>query len=106
MAGRTLAAVRQGTLKLARHYAWLARTALCLIALGFRHAIDLVAIVTWALAAATFAAGLWQAAHPKPPEDLTTEIFPPQDPPSDSRQSDPRQSEPRQSEPRQSEPRP
>jgi hypothetical protein len=77
MAGRTLAAVRQGTLKPIRHYAWLARTILCLAALVFRHTADTLAIVIWSLAAAAFAAGFWQATHQKPPEDLTNQIFPP-----------------------------
>jgi hypothetical protein len=78
MSGRTLAAVRHGAIKPARHFAWLIRTLLCLAALAFRHTIDTVAIVIWSLAAAAYAAGLWQASRPKPPEDLTGEMFPPE----------------------------
>jgi hypothetical protein len=78
MAGRSLAAVRQGAVKPARHFAWLVRTLLCLAALAFRHSIDTVVLLIWGLAAVAFGAGLWQAQHRKPPEDLTGEIFPPE----------------------------
>ena len=76
MAGRTLAAVRKGLLKAGRHYAWMVRAVVCLAALAFRHAPDAVMIGGWALAAAAFAGGWWQASHPKPPEDLSQEIVP------------------------------
>ena len=76
MAGRTLIALRHGEIRASRHYAWLIRALLCLAALAFRHAIDGVAISIWCLAVVTFAAGLWQASHRQPPENLTDEIFP------------------------------
>jgi hypothetical protein len=77
MAGRTLAAVRKGLLKAGRHLAWVVRTLVCLAALAFRHAPDAVMIGGWALSAAAFAGGWWQASHAKPPEDLSVKIFPP-----------------------------
>ena len=78
MTGRTTAAVRKGQLKLPRLYAWLLRTAVCMLALSFRHPVDTLSIVIWTLALLAYAAGYWQATHQKPPEDLTNEIFPPQ----------------------------
>jgi hypothetical protein len=78
MSGRSLASVRQGAIKPARHFAWLIRTLLCLAALAFRHTVDTVAIVIWSLAAATFAAGFWQAGHQKPQADIAKELFPPE----------------------------
>jgi hypothetical protein len=77
MAGRTLAAVRQGLLKPGRHYAWVVRAVVCLAALVFRHAPDALTIGCWALSAAAFAGGWWQVSHRKPPEDLSKEIVPP-----------------------------
>jgi hypothetical protein len=74
MAGRTLE--RQGTAKVGRHYAWMVRAVVCLAALSFRHSPDAVLIGVWALAAAAFAGGWWQAAHQKPPEDLSQNIVP------------------------------
>ena len=76
MAGHTLAAVRKGAVKAGRHYAWMVRAVLCLAALAFRHALDVLMIGVWALAAAAYAGGWWQAAHQKPPEDLSHEIVP------------------------------
>jgi hypothetical protein len=76
MAGRTMAAVRQGLLKAGRHYAWMVRAVVCLAALAFRHSPDALMIVAWALAAAAFAGGWWQASHREQPEDLSREIVP------------------------------
>jgi hypothetical protein len=76
MSGRTLAAVRQGALKPARHYAWLIRTVVCLAALSFRHPIGTLELVVWICAAVGFGGGWWQTSHRKPPEDLTDEMFP------------------------------
>ena len=76
MAGRTLAAVRKGLIKAGRHYAWMVRSVVCLAALAFRHAPDAIMIGGWALSAAAFAGGWWQASHQKPPEDLSHEIVP------------------------------
>ena len=76
MAGSTLAAVRKGLLKSGRHYAWMVRAVVCLAALAFRHAPDAVLIGAWALSAAAFGGGWWQATHQKPPEDLSHELVP------------------------------
>ena len=76
MAGRTQAAVRAKRVKAARHIAWMIRAALCLLALGFRHAPDLILIGALVLAVAAFVGGWWQASHAKPPEDLSQDIFP------------------------------
>jgi hypothetical protein len=48
----------------------------CLAALAFRHPTDAVMIGAWALSAAAFGGGWWQAMHQKPPEDLSHEIVP------------------------------
>jgi hypothetical protein len=74
MAGRTLE--RKGPVKAGRHYAWMVRAVVCLAALAFRHAPDGAMIGGWALAAAAFAGGWWQASHREPPEDLSREIVP------------------------------
>jgi len=76
MAGRSLIGVRQGWLKLGTLYGWILRTAVCLSAIVFRHPVDQVAVVLWALAVAVFGLALWQTSHRKPPEDLTRQIFP------------------------------
>jgi hypothetical protein len=76
MAGRTMAAVRQGLVKAGRHYAWMVRAVVCLAALAFRHSPDAVLIGGFALAAAAFAGGWWQMSHQKPPEDLSHDIVP------------------------------
>ena len=74
MAGRTVE--RKGTARFGRHFAWMARAVVCLAVLAFRHAPDAWLMTVWALAAAAFAGGWWQAAHRKPPEDLSQEIIP------------------------------
>ena len=76
MAGRTMAAVRQGLLKAGRHYAWMVRAVVCLAALAFRHSPDALMIGAWALAVAAFAGGWWQASHRQPPDDLPPAIVP------------------------------
>ena len=76
MAGRTMAAVRQGLLKPGRHYAWMVRAVVCLAALAFRQSLDAVMMGAWALSIAAFAGGWRQASHPQPPEDLSHEIVP------------------------------
>uniref|UniRef100_Q01XQ4 Uncharacterized protein n=1 Tax=Solibacter usitatus (strain Ellin6076) TaxID=234267 RepID=Q01XQ4_SOLUE len=80
MLGRTLVGVRKGQLKLSRLYGWLIRTVLCMLALSFRHPVDGLSMMIWGLALAAFGVGFWQASHQKPPEDLTNEIFPPEEP--------------------------
>ena len=76
MSGRSFAAVRQGRQRRSRFYSWVFRTVLCAVFVVFRHEIDAMAIVVWALAVAAFAAGVWLASRHKPDEDLTHEIFP------------------------------
>ena len=76
MAGRTMAAVRQGLLKPGRHYAWMVRAVVCLAALAFRHSLDALMIAAWALSVAAFTGGWWQASHRHAPEDLSREIVP------------------------------
>ena len=76
MAGRTMAAVRQGLLKPGRHYAWIVRALVCLAALAFRHSPDALMIGAWTLSVAAFAGGWRQASHPQPPEDLSRDIVP------------------------------
>jgi hypothetical protein len=76
MAGRSLIGVRQGWQKLGALYGWIIRAAVCLAAIAFRHPVDTVAVVLWALAAAAFALAAWQTAHRPPSEDLTRQIFP------------------------------
>jgi len=76
MAGRTMAAVRQGQFKPGRHYAWMVRAVVCLAALAFRHAPDALMIGAWALSVAAFAGGWRHALHRQPPEDLSQEIVP------------------------------
>jgi len=76
MAGRTAVAVRKSWTKPSKLYGWVIRATVCLAAIVFRHPVDLVAIVLWALAALAFGGAWYQAQHHKPPEDLTHEIFP------------------------------
>ena len=75
MAGRSLVFVRKGWLKLSKLYAWLLRAFVCLSVIIFRHPVDTVAIVVWALSAVAFAIAYWQASHQKPPEDLSHQMF-------------------------------
>jgi len=76
MMGRSLVAVRKGWQKPSRIYGWIIRSFLCLAALTIRHAIDTAAIAIWALAAAAFAAAVWDASREKKQEDLSKTIFP------------------------------
>lgn len=76
MAGQTLVGVRQRQIKSGRHLAWMVRAVVCLAALAFRHTPDAVMIGAWALSAAAFTGGWWQASHQKPPEDLSHDIVP------------------------------
>jgi hypothetical protein len=76
MSGRALVAVRKGWMKLSKLYGWLLRTFVCLAAIVFRFPVDRLAIMVWCLAAVAFGVAYWQMLHHKPPEDLTTQIFP------------------------------
>jgi|SRR5215471_2181088 len=75
MAGRSFVAVRKGWQKSSKLYGWLIRAFVCLSAIVFRHAVDNIAIVVWALAAVAFAAAAYQTSHQKPPEDLSRRMF-------------------------------
>jgi hypothetical protein len=76
MAGRTFSAVRRGTVRPGRHFAWMVRAAVCLAALSFRSALDAVMLGAWTLAGFAFLGGWWLAGHEKPPEDLSQDIVP------------------------------
>jgi hypothetical protein len=76
MTGRSLALVRKGAQKQSRLYAWVFRTAVCLIAVGLRHRIDIAAIAIWSLAVIAFALGLWENSREKKEEDLSQSMFP------------------------------
>jgi hypothetical protein len=76
LAGRSFIAVRKGWQKLSKVYGWVIRLTVCLAGVAFRHPIDTVDIVLWAVAVLAFAGGAFTASHAKPPEDLTHEIFP------------------------------
>lgn len=79
MTGRAFVFYRKGVQKQFRFYGWVFRTALCMIAVGLRHAVDAAAITIWSLAVAAFAIAVWQHWREKPEEDLTRTIFPPVD---------------------------
>jgi hypothetical protein len=76
LAGRSGAQVRKGTQKLIRFYGWLLRAAACVVVVSIRHELGALDIAIWALCAAAFALGWWDAARARPPEDLTNQIFP------------------------------
>lgn len=76
MAGRAVIAVRKGWFKLPRMYGWIIRAVICLLAVGIRHSLDVEDAVIWTLGLAAFAAGMWNASHVRPREDLTDTIFP------------------------------
>jgi hypothetical protein len=76
MTGRTVATVRKGWHKPSRLYGWIIRTVLCLAAVAFRHPVDTVDIVIWALAAVAFSAALWDISREKKQDDLTPHISP------------------------------
>jgi hypothetical protein len=76
LAGRSGAQVRKGQQKLTRFYAWLIRAAACLVVVSIRHELGVLDVAIWALTAAAFGLGWWDAARARPPEDLTHQIFP------------------------------
>jgi hypothetical protein len=75
LAARSLVAYQRGA-KISRLYGWILRATVCFGAIAFRHEVDTVEIVIWALAAVAFAAGYWEASRVRQREDLTREIFP------------------------------
>lgn len=79
MTGRAFVLYRKGLQKQFRFFGWIFRTALCMIAVGLRHDLDVSDIVIWALALIAFAVAVWQFTRQKPEEDLTKTIFPPED---------------------------
>jgi hypothetical protein len=81
MLARAVAAFRKGQVRVSRLYGWIIRLTLCMAAVWYpvRGSIDAVDLVVYALAAAAFAAGYWDATRVKEQEDLTSEIFPDSD---------------------------
>ena|ERR1039458_8112929 len=76
MTGRTVATVRKGWHKPSRLYGWIVRMVLCLAAVAFRHPVDVVDIVIWALSAVAFSSACWNMSREKEEEDLSHTIFP------------------------------
>jgi hypothetical protein len=76
LAGRSGVRVRKGTGKLTTFYAWLLRTAACVIVVSIRHPTGALDIVIWTLCLAAFGLGWWDASRARPSEDLTSEMFP------------------------------
>src|SRR5262245_18590183 len=75
MAGRSLAAVRQGWQKISKLYGWVIRAAVCLTAIVFRQSVDNIAFAVWCLSAVAFGVAYWHTMHQKPPEDLSRQMF-------------------------------
>lgn len=76
MTGRSVVTVRKGWQKPSRLYGWIIRLTVCLAAVAFRHTVDIVDIVIWALSAVSFSAALWDMSRERKQEDLTRTIFP------------------------------
>ena len=76
LAGRSGAKVRKGRQKLSGFYGWVIRAAACVIVVSIRHPLGLLDVAVWALCAAAFALGWWDASRARPQEDLTHQIFP------------------------------
>ena len=68
MTGRTIALVRKGWQKPNRIYGWAIRLVLCLGAVAFRHPVDTIDMVIWALSAVALAAALWDNLREKKEE--------------------------------------
>jgi hypothetical protein len=75
LAGRAGAQVRKRQQKPRSFTAWVLRAAVCLIVISIRHELGALDIAIWVLSATSFALGWWNAAHARPPEDLTHQIF-------------------------------
>ena len=71
LAGRSAVAVRRGSQKLSKFYAWVLRTLAVAVALSVRHPIDATILGVWLVALIAFAVGWWDAARPRKVEDLT-----------------------------------
>jgi|ERR1017187_4471656 hypothetical protein len=76
LAGRATVAVRRDWQKPSRLTGWIIRTVLCLLAVAFRHPLDIADVAVGALAAVAFSAAVWDTSREKPREDLTRTIFP------------------------------
>ena len=77
--GRSFAGYRAGRVRQARLTGWAIRTAVCALAVAWRHAMDASLVGAYALMAASFAGGMWQEGHRRQEEDLTSQIFPDRD---------------------------
>ncbi len=78
MLARSVVSLRKGEIRISRFYAWLLRTAVCLLGVWYpaRPGADTPDVVIWALSAVAFAVGYWDASRVKKQEDLTRQIFP------------------------------
>jgi hypothetical protein len=79
MTGRALVFYRKGIQSQFRFFAWVFRTVLCMLAVGFRHRVDTAAMAIWILGAVAFALAVWQHSREKVEEDLTRKMFPDDD---------------------------
>jgi hypothetical protein len=85
MTGRSLALVRKGAQKQSRLYGWIFRTVLCMVAVGLRHRLNVSDVVIWSLAAIAVAVAFWQHSRETKEEDLTSTMFPDEEPPPEQR---------------------
>ena len=76
MTGRSAVAVRKGWQKPSRLYGWAIRTLVCVVAVAFRHPLDTVDLMVWALGAVAFAGGMRSVLRQKAQEELPPRIFP------------------------------
>jgi hypothetical protein len=70
MTGRTAATVRKGWHKPSRLYGWIIRLTLCLGAVAFRHPVDGVELIVWALSAGAFGFAMWDISREKKEEEM------------------------------------
>jgi hypothetical protein len=75
LAGRSGARVRKGKQRLTSFYAWLLRTALCVVGASIKHPLEAMDIIVWVLSAAAFTLGWWDASRVRPEEDLAKDMF-------------------------------
>jgi hypothetical protein len=75
MTGRSIGLARKGWQKPAKIYSWAIRLLLCLGAVAFRHPVDTIDLVIWALCAVALSAALWDNLREKKEESAPT-IFP------------------------------
>lgn len=77
MLGRSVVQMRRGGRNRAV-FSWTLRTMLTGVAVAWRQGLDGITIAVLAGAAVSAAAGAWLVARPRPEEDLSREIFPPE----------------------------